>query len=134
MSLIRWSPFFAQDPFEDFDKLLATSNFLPAADIYQTEDAVMVEMPLAGIDPQKVDISIEDDMLIVKGEMHQKSEVEDQDYFRREIRRGSFHRSFPLPVSVIGEEAHAASENGLLKISIPKAGEKTKKKISIDVK
>lgn len=134
MSLIRWSPIFPSDPFEDFEHFVNQKNFLPSADIYQTKDLVIVEIPLAGVDPKKVDISLEDDVLIVKGETEKKSEIEDQDYFRKEIRRGSFHRSIPLPVSVVAEETHAALENGLLKISIPKAGEKTKKKISIDVK
>lgn len=132
MPLIRWTPFFPE-PFGDFDKVFegfparSLEGFMPAADVYQTKDAVMVEMPLPGVDPDKVEISITDDVLTIKGATNRKSEVEDGNYYRREVRSGSFCRTLPLPVHVLGDRASAVSENGLLKISVPKA-EKTKGK------
>lgn len=133
--LIPWSPFDDLDRFfEGFGALDLPRNLVPAVDIYETKDAVMVEMPLAGVDPDKVDISVQDDILSVSGIMERKTEVEDKNYMRREIRTGSFHRTLPLPTSVIGNKASAMSENGMLKISIPKA-EKTKPKaVKIEVK
>jgi len=143
MSLIRWSPLFSMDPFEDREKFFegfpstahrGLQGFLPAADLYQTKDAVIVELPLAGADPEKVDISIKDDVLHVKGTTEKKIEVEDRQYMHREIRRGSFERSIPLPAHVQGDRASAISENGLLKISVPKVEPaKSEKKIKVRV-
>src|SRR3989338_7722900 len=107
-NLIRWNPF--RSGFDDdwaFPSLtLSRQNaFMPAVDVYEDKDNIIVETQLAGIDPEKVDVSIENDVLIIKGESEKKSEVEDKNYYRKEIKRGSFYRSVPLPSHVIGEKA-----------------------------
>ncbi len=118
--------------FEDFSPVRAgMTSFVPAVDVYQDKDNVIVETQLAGIDPEKVDISIENDVLIIKGESQKKSEVEDKNYYRKEIRRGSFYRSVPLPAHVLGEKASAEAKDGVLKIVIPKSEEVKPKKIKI---
>lgn len=133
MSLVKWTPFFPEfSDFEDMDKIFsefnptrrgAQSSFVPAVDMYEDKDNVIVETQLAGIDPKKVDISIKNDILIIKGESEKKSEVDDKNYYRKEIRRGSFYRSVPLPTQVLGDKASAIAEDGVLKISVPKAPE-----------
>jgi len=136
--LIPWRPFI--EPFDDFDKFFsgfdkkAPAGFAPAVDIYEKGKDVIVEAPLSGIDPDKVDISIEDDVLTIKGKMDKKSEVEDKNYFRKEVRQGSFFRQVPLPAHVVGEKASAAYEDGVLKIAVPKAPETKAKKIEVKVK
>jgi len=141
MSLIKWTPFF--EGFEDMDKMFSDfspavrgprSSFMPAVDMYEEKDNVIVETELTGMDPDKVDISIENDVLCIKGEGEKKSEVEDKNYYRKEIRRGSFYRSVPLPTHVIGEKSTATAEDGVLKISIPKAPEAKPKTIKIKTK
>jgi len=107
------------------------AGLVPAVDVYQDKDKVYVETQLAGIDPEKVDISIENDVLIIKGQNEKKSEVEDKNYYRKEIRRGSFYRSVPLPSHVLGEKASAEAVNGILKIAVPKAPETKPKTIKI---
>jgi len=137
MSIIKWTPFL--EPFEDMDKMFENlmpsranmTGYMPAVDVYQDKDKVYVETQLAGIDPEKVDISIENDVLTIKGESEKKSEVEENDYYRKEIRRGSFYRNVPLPSHVIGEKASAEAVNGILKIFIPKAPETKPKMIKI---
>ena len=70
----------------------------------------------------------------MKGTTEKKTEVEDRNYMHREIRYGMFERSIPLPVHVQGERATAISENGLLKISVPKVEPaKSEKKIKVRV-
>ncbi|MFH1427464.1 MAG: Hsp20/alpha crystallin family protein [Patescibacteria group bacterium] len=136
-SLVKWTPLF--DPFEDMDKMFSElmptmrgqGGFMPAVDIYEERNNVIVETQLAGIDPEKVDISIENDVLCIKGESEKKSEVEDKNYYRKEIRRGGFYRNIPLPAHVIGEQASASAKDGVLRISIPKAPEAEPKKIKI---
>src|SRR3989338_642974 len=133
-NLIRWNPFF--DGFDDdwsFPSLSVSRQhaFMPAVDVYEEKDNIIVETQLAGIDPDKVDISIENDVLCIKGESEKKSEVEDKNYYRKEIRRGSFFRSVPLPSHVLGEKASAEAVNGILKIAVPKAPETKPKTIKI---
>jgi len=136
--LIKWTPFL--EPFEDMEKAFADflpsvrggqAGFTPALDMYEDKDNVIIETQLAGIDPDKVDVAIENDILTIKGESEKKSEVEEKNYYRKEIRRGSFYRSVPLPVHVLGDNASAIAEDGVLKITIPKAPEIKPKTIKI---
>jgi len=141
MSLIKWTPFFSD--FEDMDKITESMlpsvrgnqfGFTPAVDMYEDKDNIVIETQLAGIDPDKVDVSIENNVLCIKGESEKKSEVDDKNYYRKEIRRGSFFRSIPLPTKVDGDGASAVNEEGVLKITIPKAPEVKPKSIKIQSK
>jgi HSP20 family protein len=142
MSLIKWTPFLADNPFEEMDKMFgdvvpfkgSQSGFTPAVDLYEKDNEVIVETQLAGIDPEAVSVSIDNDVLTIRGESEKKSEVEDKNYYRQEIRRGSFFRSIPLPDHVLGDKAVAVNENGVLKISIPKAQIEKPKSIKIQIK
>jgi HSP20 family protein len=122
--------------FSDFTPMLRgdKGGFVPAIDMYEDADNVIVEAQMAGIDPDKVDVSIENDVLCIKGESEKKSEVEEKNYYRKEIRRGSFYRSVQLPAHVSGDKAVASAEDGVLKISIPKAPEAKPKTIRIQTK
>lgn len=141
MSLIKWNPFINDGfAFDDMDKVFGEMlpavrgqhfGFTPALDMYEDKDNIVVETQLAGIDPEKVSISIENDVLCIKGESERKSEVEEKNYYRKEIRRGSFYRSIPLPTKVNGDKATAVTEEGVLKISIPKSPEVQPKNIKI---
>ncbi|MBU4332405.1 Hsp20/alpha crystallin family protein [Patescibacteria group bacterium] len=131
MHLTHWSPFL--EPFmDDFD--LAPRSFVPAMDVYQDKDNVVVETPITGVDPEKLDISVENDVLSVTGESEHKSEVDEKNYYRKEVRYGSFHRSVALPASVDGLKAKAEYENGVLKVIIPKAERAKPKKIQVEIK
>ena len=141
MALIRWTPFL--EPFEDMEKMFSefsptlrgeSHGFVPAVDVYEDKHNVVVETQLAGIDPEAVDISIENNILYIKGESEKKSEVEDKNYYRKEIRQGSFFRSVPLPTRVVGDKASASVEDGVLKIVIPKAPKAKPKSIKIKTK
>lgn len=138
--ITRWRPFL--DPFEDmgslFPDLIPTvrgrgrhSGLVPAVDMYEEKDDIVVETQLAGVDPEKVDIIVENDVLTIKGENEKTQEVEDKNYYRKEIYRGSFYRSIQLPMHVDGDKAAASVEKGVLKIVIPKAPEAKPKTIKI---
>lgn len=137
-NLVRWLPMV--DPFEEMDRMVGEllprggQGFMPAMDVYQTNEHVIVETPLAGIDPKNVNISIENDVLTVEGKMEKKSEVDDKNYYRKEIRTGSFHRAVALPTSVDGDKAHAEFEKGMLKITVPKAERAKPKTIPVTMK
>lgn len=132
MSLIKWAPLFDPNWGEEMENWPAlTKGFAPALDVYQDKNNVVVETPLAGIDPEKVDIAIENDVLQIKGETEKKSEVEEKNYYRKEVRSGGFYRAVQLPTRVLGEKAQATYDNGVLTIKIPKAPEAKPKTIKI---
>lgn len=127
MSLIPWSPFL-----DTFDNL-ENSNFIPAIDVYEDKENVVIEASLAGIKPEDVNISVKDDVFSLEGSRHQTSEVEEKNYYRKEVRSGSFHRSVMLPASVQADLAEAHFENGLLKVILPKEEKSKSKNIQIKI-
>lgn len=138
MSLIKWSPFF--EPFDGMEKMLeemqslaprSPGGIIPPVDMYETKDAVVVEAPVAGIDPSNIEVSIDNGVLTIKGQSERKTEVDDKEFYRKEIRYGTVFRQIALPTSVDAEKAEADYEKGVLKISLPKAGEK--KSISVNI-
>jgi len=93
-------------------------------------------MPLAGINPKDVQISIDDNILTIQGKTQEKKEIKEKDYLRKEIRKGSFRRAIKLPVQVKGRKAAAESMDGMIRITIPKAAKTTlsSKRIPIKIK
>jgi len=143
MPIVKWKPLWAEPFgddfgrfFEDFGQMIPekVTNFVPAVDVYEKDGKMFVETPLAGVSPEDVEISIENDNLVIRGKSERKREVDEKNYYRKEVRYGSFYRSIPLPVGVKGESAKAVSEGGMLKIEIPKADEEKKKVIKVEVK
>lgn len=131
MSLIKWSPFF--EPFDGMEKMLdemralekrSPGGIIPPVDMYETKDAVVVEAPVAGLDPKNIEVSIDSGVLTIKGHSERKTEVDEKDFYRKEIRQGTVFRQIALPASVKSEGAEADYENGVLKISLPKADQK----------
>lgn len=139
MSLIKWQPWLdvfdeVDDFFGNFPRRAISKSFAPAVNISQTESDVIVEIPLPGIDPDKVDITIENDVLIIQGKEEKQNEVEETNYTRREWVSQSFFRSVALPVSVQSDDADAQYDKGVLKIVIPKKPEAKAKKVAVKVK
>lgn len=139
MPIIKWNPWDDMDKFfDEFNRFPAvnkkTMDFIPAVNIYQEKNDVVVETSLAGIDPSDVEVSIENDVLIIMGKSEKKTEVDDKNYYRKEMSFGSFHRSIPLPAHVVGGDAKASFENGILKIQVPTEDKKKSKNIKIEIK
>ena len=132
MNLIPWSPMLDRF-FDDFD-VSPSKAFIPAMDVYQDNDNVIVETPITGVDPEKLDISVENDVLSISGDSEHKSEVDEKNYYRKEVRYGAFHRTVALPANVDGAKAKAEYENGVLKVIIPKKEMPKPKKIQIEMK
>ncbi|MFA5871945.1 MAG: Hsp20/alpha crystallin family protein [Parcubacteria group bacterium] len=130
--LMRWSPFRDIDRLFDED-MWPSAGFVPAMDVRQDKDNVIVEMALPGIEADKVEVHVENDVLTVSGHREEKRELKREDYYRKEIREGSFSRSVVLPMHVKGDKATAAYEKGMLKIMIPKAEEAKPKKIAVKI-
>lgn len=140
MRLIKWSPFMPplfqdfNELFEDMAEPLSTKGFSPAVDVYEKDNTVVAETPLPGIDVDKLKISVENDVLSIEGSSEKKSEVDEKNYYRKEVRYGSFHRAVALPCAVEGDKADATYAEGVLKVIIPKAAAVQKKTIKVHAK
>jgi HSP20 family protein len=112
----------------------SSNGFTPAIDVYENKDAVVAETPLAGIDPKDVEVTVQNGVLTVKGESKKESEVDEKNYYRKEVRSGSFYRQVTLPTKVQEDGATAEFENGMLKVIIPKIAEIKAKTIKVEIK
>ena len=107
---------------------------VPAVDLYQTDDEVVVKAALPGLKSDDVQISITGDLLSIKGEFKQAEEKKEKSYSMREQRFGAFERTFGLPTAVVADKAKAEFENGILTITLPKAEEVKPRQITVKAK
>ena len=147
MAMVRWEPL--RDLLttqREFDRLLkeafsplsgetevSTRSWAPPVDIYETEDAIVLKAELPGMDPNDVEVRVEDNTLYLKGERKYEKEVKEQNYHRVERSYGSFARSFSLPNSISTDKVRAEFKDGLLTLTMPKREESKPKTIKIDV-
>jgi HSP20 family protein len=108
-------------------------SLVPAIDVYDVKDLVVIETVLPGVDPKNVTLSVEKGMLIISGTSERKTEVDDKDYYRKEIRSGSFMRQVALPAGTSEVNAKASFKDGILKIEFPKTQIDRPKTIKIEV-
>ena len=101
-------------------------------DVYQTPDTIVVKSTIAGVKPEDIDISINNDLLTIRGRREMIEKIREENYLYRECYWGSFSRSIILPVEVEAEKIEAYLENGVLTVVLPKA--RSAKQISIKVK
>lgn len=99
----------------------------PLTDIKDEGDKLIARIELPGVKKEDIDLSITENTLEVKVEKKSRVKEEREDYFRAERSYKGFYRSFTLPQKIVGEEAEAKCENGVLKVVMPKK-EKSKKK------
>lgn len=100
-------------------------------DVYQTPKDIVVKSTIAGVKPEDIDISINNDMLTIRGKRESLEEIDEESFLFRECYWGSFSRSIILPVEVKANKIKAILENGVLTVTIPKA--KISKQVSVKV-
>lgn len=156
MSLIRWSPKreLASRPSELFsvqreinrlfdnffhgdvqaDDSFFSSVWAPAVDIAEQDDQYVVKIELPGVNKDDVKITLESNILTIRGEKKQEKENKEDNYHKMERSYGSFQRSFTLPATVKSDKIDASFKDGILTVSLPKAEEAKPKQIDIKVK
>ena len=100
-------------------------------DVYQTENDIVIKSTIAGVKPEDLDVSINNDMITIRGERRQEEEVIQDNYYYQECYWGSFSRSVILPVDVLPDKVEASMKNGILTIRLPKADNTKAKKIQV---
>jgi len=98
-----------------------------AIDVYQTKSSFVIQAPVAGIKPEDLDISVENDFLIIKGKREKTEEIQEKDYFYQECYWGSFSRKVSLPEDLDPSKIKASLKKGILTVKIPMIAKKLKK-------
>jgi HSP20 family protein len=108
-----------------------SGSWVPAMDIYETEDRFVVHVELPGIEPDSVDLSVEDATLTIRGERSFYTEANEESFHRVERRYGTFSRSLTLPQTADAERIDAAFDKGVLTIEVPKVEQAKPRRIQI---
>ncbi len=103
----------------------------PAVNLYSSDDDLVLTAELPGIDPDKLDISVKDDTVTVRGERTTEEPGENERILRQERGSGSFVRSFTLPFRIDADKVNAEYKRGILMVKMPKAEEDKSRKISV---
>lgn len=140
------------DPFREFEDILRrysdpvsrtllsreqegvlSGTWTPSVDIKESKDAYVVKSELPGVDKNDVDVSIEDNMLVIRGDKKVEAESDEHQNHRKECTYGYFERSFSLPKQVDTNKVQASFSNGVLTLNIPKAEEAKPKQIQVQI-
>jgi HSP20 family protein len=148
MAITRWDPFrelyslqnqmnrlfvdnFGTPQSQGESDFLTSTSFVPPVDVYEDEHNVALRLEVPGIDEKDLDIKIENNTLIVRGERKFNAEEKEENFHRIERRYGSFVRSFTLPNTVNTDDVQAACNNGVLEIKLGKRAEAKPKQIKV---
>ena len=136
-----WDEFFNED-FENMFSLVPRrmfsnpeitrrSSWYPRVNVHENTDSLVFEAEIPGMKKEDVDVTIENNILSIKGELKFEKDDESKNYHRIERYYGSFDRAFTLPNNVKVEDASADFADGVLTISLPKKSEAKPRKITI---
>ena len=131
MTLPRVVDRFFEEPFFRPSRLFLREFELPAVDVKATPEEILVEAALPGVKPEDVEITVDGDVLTIKGSFKREEAAEETGYVYRELSRGAFSRSIALPTPVRVPEATATFKDGLLKLILPKSIEAKPTKIEV---
>jgi HSP20 family protein len=106
---------------------------IPAVNMVETGDAVVLEMEVPGYDPKNLDVTIQDDTISIKGTHPEKETGDDEILHRKERFAGDFHRVLELPFKINHDAVTASYKNGILTMKMPRAEEDKPKSIKITV-
>ena len=133
MTLVRW------DPFRDLMNMQRRTSgiedcygtWAPVVDIFEMGDDLVIRAEVAGLEKDDVDISVENNTLMLRGERKREMEFDEKGAYRLERTFGFFTRSFILPKTVDSTRISASYKNGVLELTIPKVEQVKPRKIEI---
>ena len=104
----------------------------PRVDVYEKDNNIIIEAEVPGAKKEDIEVKVKDNAVVIRGEVKKEEEKKEENYYRSERFYGKFERVIPLPTDVKVEEAKAEYQDGVLKLTIPKAT--SEKEIKIEVK
>jgi HSP20 family protein len=149
MALVRWDPFrdlvslkermdrLFEDTFarsRNIEEGLAPGSWSPPVDIYETDENIILQAELPGIERKDITLEVKDDVLTLKGDRKFEKEVKQENYHRVERSYGSFQRSFTLPSNIKRDKVEAEFKDGILEVILPKVEEAKPRQIKVEVK
>src|ERR671932_879008 len=137
MSITRYDPFRDLKTLQDEVTRLFSTNFsrpfgeegiargawTPSVDIYENKDEIILEAELPGMNREDFELTIENNVLTLRGERRFEKRDDSDNYHRVERSYGTFTRSFTLPQTVSAEDAKAEYRNGVQRVTLPKREE-----------
>lgn len=118
----------------DRDTGLLDGSWSPAIDVHEGKDNYVVKADLPGLKKEDLDITVQNNHLIIKGEKKYEESQDSDNAIRTERFYGSFYRSLALPTEVDGDNVKASYTNGTLELTLPKKEEAKPKQITVDIK
>jgi len=113
------------------DEGIARGSWSPSVDIYENKDQIVLEAELPGMNREDFDLTIENNVITLRGERRFEKKNEADNYHRVERAYGSFTRSFTVPQTVSGDGASAEYRNGVLRVTLPKREETKARRIEV---
>lgn len=120
-------------PLETEERGAETSAWLPACDVFENREAVKIVAEVPGVRPEDVKLSLENNLLTIRGEKKQQAEEKNERVHRYERSYGTFERTFSLPTTVDPERIDANYSHGILTVSIPKVERARPREIPVKV-
>lgn len=117
-----------------FAPRLASGLPAPAIEMTETRKAYKVAVEVPGIEPGAIEVEVDRDMLVVKGEKSEQREEEEKDYTLSERSYGAFERRISIPADAVVDDIKANTTNGVLKITIPRDGKAGSEPRKIEIK
>jgi len=138
MAMERWRPFGTVDLFDTFfgrpmTAAPAARAWLPAVDMHETKDELILTVELPGVSEKDVKVSITGDLLSIRGERRTADEIKDQKILHVERAYGQFERLIQLPMDVQADKVKATYRDGVLQVTLPKAEELKPREIKVDI-
>jgi len=118
---------------DEAQETLTAANFIPAVDIYEDDQKLVLKLEVPGVRQEDLDVRLENQTLTVKGERKFESEEKQENFHRIERRFGTFARSFTLPVTVDTSSVAAKYEHGVLAIQLAKKEAAKPKQVKIEI-
>ena len=112
----------------------STATWGPALDVSETENAIEIQAELPGVDPENIEITVSGNEMVIRGEKTARVEEGERSWHRVERRHGSFERTLRLPETVDAGKIEAASNHGVLTITLPKVEEVQPRRIEVQSK
>lgn len=109
-----------------------TSRWLPAVDIKEEKDQYLIITDLPGVKPEQMHITMENNVLVLKGNREEDDKDSESNYYRSERIKGEFYRRFNLPENANGDDIKAHFKHGVLELIIPKKQLATSRKIHVE--
>jgi HSP20 family protein len=116
------------------EETLSLATWSPACDIYETDNEVIVKAELPEVKREDVKVSLDNNVLTIRGERKFEEETKKENYQRLERSYGEFMRSFTLPNYIDATKINAEYKDGMLKVTLPKRAETKPKQIEVTVK